>query len=110
MIRTRSLVALALVALAGCHHGAIQGTAYDLAKEVYVIQANEHGEVGFQLPGFDADREGIPLVATYESSDAKLDKLYLVSVPHTLDTLGHVYVETEPLQYVAIVVVRPRRD
>lgn len=86
-----------------------QDFTYCLVKEVYLAQANADGEVDFALPYFDAEYIGIPLVATYESSGSKFGKLYLNSIPHTLDTLGHVYIETDPWMYVAIVVVLPRQ-
>lgn len=106
-----SLLTVFFLSLAGACSGpppnvaAVEGSAVELAKHVYTVQADETGAVEFQIPDHDP-ATGLPMVQTYEADEAKFSHLLLYHVPHVLDGRGTVYVESDPGGWVVVVVVR----
>lgn len=84
---------------------AVEGHAVELSKSVHTVQADESGAVEFQVPDHDP-AGGLPMVQTYEAPAVKYSHVLLYHVPHVLDGRGMVYVETEPLGWVVVVVIR----
>lgn len=107
MKRTAVIFAIALL-LAACNSNPVQdaeGSTDTLRKDVYTMQADELGDVVFQIPDHDPST-GLPLVQTYEHHLPKFEHVLLARIDHSIDARGVVYVVTEPGVWVVIVVVR----
>ena len=124
-MRLKHIVTLLIVLMAGCQGPpgdslVTENTVTDLQKSVYQVQANETGELEFEIPGLDNER-GVPMVQVYavnygwpqdgaennEDSEAgpKFRYFWFETVPHTLDTTGTVRATLEPNQNTVIIVV-----
>lgn len=98
------------VLFAGCHQpptgiAELQGGGDNLTRDSFVVQADDLGQVEFEIQDHDMTT-GIPLIQTYEVSPAKFSKVLMFWVPHTLDVFGVVRTSTAPDCWVVVVVVK----